>query len=255
MTDEVLLRIARDASPLSGACTEIDPETLLWDTTDILTHFAIIRAVGGSPVVMQTRKGNADQLDVVKAIKAIPPSVVVDPSAQARRWCALNMLGFDEVMLIPPSLFKTMLDKPTTWMKDVAWKAVPTYRCEHPLEETVGEADAHMRLIRLDWKRSPEPFTRMRFAREKTRIHSTGGKRRAIFSWAEVQRIFGTLATDDGFMELENYECEEARIEHRGGYTVSFRGVEKSLAPEAAKAWLETFAIRGADEAAKALAT
>ena len=254
MTSEVLSRIARDASPLSGVCRVVGPQTLLWDTTDILTHFAIIRAIGDTPIVMQTKKGNANPVDVASAIDEIRAALIVDPSSQTRRWSPLNRFGFDEVMLIPPSLFKTMLDKPTTWMKDVAWKAVPTYKCEHPREESVAEADAHMRLIRLDWKRPPEPFTRMRFAREKTRIHSTGGKRKAIFGWAEVQRIFGTLATEDGFMELENYEGEGARIEHRGGYSVSFRGVEKELAPDAAKTWLETFAIRGGEDAAKALA-
>lgn len=157
-------------------------------------------------------------------------------------------------MLLPPSLFKTMLDKPTTWMKDVAWKAVPTFRCEHPLEETTAEAEAHMRLISYDWKRAPEPFTRSRFAREKTSIQSTGGKRKALFKWADVQRIFAALATDDGFLEIQNFEGEDARIDHHGGYTISFRGVEKGLAADDAKAWLHTFAIRGAEEAAKALA-
>jgi hypothetical protein len=112
-----------------------------------------------------------------------------------------------------------------------------------------------MRLIRLDWKRLPEPFTRMRFLREKTKTRSTGGKRRAIFAWAEVGRIFGTLANDDGFIELENFEGEESRIEHYGEYSVTFRGVERRLPPREARAWLETFAIRGSDEAARALSS
>lgn len=253
MTAEVLLRIKRDTGAKLGVFHDIDENTIHWDTSSIRDHFAIIRAVGNTPVVMQIRKGTAAPVDGIAAMATVDPCVLASPTMRARRWAPCGLFGFDEVMLVPPSLFRVSLDKPTLWMGEVAWKAVATYRCEHPVEETESEADAHMRLLRADWKRPPEPFTRMRFAREKTRIHSTGGKRRAIFSWAEVQRIFGTLATDDGFMELENYECEEARIEHRGGYTVSFRGVEKSLAPGAAKAWLETFAIRGADEAAKAL--
>lgn len=251
--------LQRIASDLDRKYTTLDPVDAFVGTvrtTDVLHNFGAVRDIDGTPVVMLARKGTSDEACVTDVVRTIVTELVCNPEIPRRAWSPLpsGLVQFDEVMLIPPSLFKTMLDNSTIWMKDIAWKAVPTFRCEHPAEETVGEAEAHMRLISYDWKRAPEPFTRIRFAREKTSIRSTGGKRKALFKWAEVQRIFGTLATDDGFLEIQNFEGEDARIDHRGGYSVSFRGAEKGLAADDAKAWLHTFAIQGAEEAAKALA-
>lgn len=239
-----------------GTTSVIEPGMVAWDAPPTEHVSAVFRVVESRVLVASALRSTATIDSLATFLRSIPAGFAECVSVESGRGCINYSLGnFDRCRVLMPQLARVSYDKETQWTRDVCWLAFPGFKCECSGTETPAEAEAHERNVRdVDWKRTPEPFMRMRFEREKRKIRSTGGKRKALFKWEEIRKVLGHLATDDGFMEIQNFEGEDARIDHRdGGYTISLRQVDKGVGPDDAKTWLSTFAIRGADEAVKAL--
>ena len=90
-----------------------------------------------------------------------------------------------------------------------------------------------------DLTRDVTPFTKTRSLRKKSKIRAGGaGKSRGVGRWTEVVRVFELLAEEDGFLEIENYEREVARVDHEGGYVITLRDTEYEREPADARASL-----------------
>ncbi len=251
--NDFVQRFTREIS--RGTTSVIEPGIVAWDAPPTEHVAAVFRVVESRVLIASALRSTASIDQIANFLRSVPLNFAEHVSVESGRGCIDVSLGnFDQCRVLAPRLARVSYDKSTQWTRDVCWLAVPGFKCECSSAETPAEAETHERNVRdVDWKRSPEPFMRMRFEREKRKIRSTGGKRKALFKWEEIRKVLAHLATDDGFMEIQNFEGEDARIDHHDGYTLSLRGVDKGVGADDAKAWLSTFAIRGADEALKAL--
>ncbi len=136
------------------------------------------------------------------------------------------------------------------------WFGFPAAECEVGHNETSQEVYARERVwTGTDLTRDITPFTKTRSLRKKSKIRAGGaGKRRGVGRWTEVVRVFELLAEEDGFLEIENYEREVARVDHEGGYVMTLRDAEYELEPDKARSWLEAFAKEGVEASLAAVA-
>lgn len=159
--------------------------------------------------------------------------------------------------VVHPALSGAGLSKTTEFMKAVTYTTFPAYRCEFADDDSRDEAA--FRLAKVipwsQWSRQPAPALSTRFLRGKTAIKSTGGKRMGVIKLEELERIITYIGTDDGFVDIENYERVLAHVEHTSGRYEVHQGDDRwILRDEATATWLRVFATEGVAAANKSRA-
>jgi hypothetical protein len=197
-------------------------------------------------------KTNHDQNTVVRFLQTITLEELAQVNDKKplvlSKTSSLSATPFKLRAIASPLVVSAGLSKNTTFLNGVTFTTFPAYECEFTLNDTRDEAAFRMaKVVRWsDWSRAPSPALSARFHRVRTGIKSTGGKRMGIFPIAVIEKTINHLAADDGFIDIENFERNVARIEHNEG-TYQIIAGEKKWAPqsEAVIPWLQLFAIKG----------
>lgn len=154
-------------------------------------------------------------------------------------------------VIVSPSLLNGALSKTTDFMAPSTYTAFPAHRCEFPEGDTRDELAFRLaKVVRWsNWAREPAPAISARFHRLKSGVKSTGGKRMGVFPLATIEKTLEFLAKEDGFMELQNFERKQVRIEHADGRFVvnTGRGEPLQLPDGGIVAWVKAFVTRGLD--------
>jgi len=157
--------------------------------------------------------------------------------------------------LAHPSLLNGTISRIPREIGDATYTTFPAHPCEFAKDDS--RDDFSFRLSRVvqwsNWDRQPAPALSARYLRQKTGIKSTGGKRMGIFPLIEIERIIGYIATDDGFIEVENFERRQIRIDHvEGKFQVTLESEKWMPSNDGLIPWFKIFATEGWDTALKA---
>jgi hypothetical protein len=154
---------------------------------------------------------------------------------------------FDCVISILPSVVK--LHK--TDLGAVTYAVFPGWRCEVSGDESEDEAfTRYKKFIRpWDYKRSPQPFIRMRYQiAEQRPVEGRAGGRALV----DLDRLYRELASitelGDGWIECENFLGEVVLIEwtsHRVRLVDLKSQSQEEMLPEAVTPWLGRFLHSG----------
>lgn len=252
MTNEFQHKVFNALQP---PATMIDDDILFWkpfDTAPIVYYVRFFEECACKINVKAAHDANA----VLALLRDMSP-VQLDAVNEAMPLAISNSGALKNSQLqlrvvVHASLAGGGLSKATEFMKPTTYGVFPAYRCEFTDNDTRDESA--FRLAKVvpwsDWGRQPAPALSARYLRQKTGIKSTGGKRMGIFRLEEVERILTYIGTDDGFVDIENYQRLLAHVEHAAGrYEVQQGNDRWVLRAEAATEWLRVFAIDGVDTA------
>jgi hypothetical protein len=168
---------------------------------------------------------------------------------------SLASTAFTMRAVVHPSLSNGALSKTTQFMGPVTFTAFPVHPSEFTSNDTRDEIAFRLaKVVRWsNWSRPPAPALSARFLRQKTGIKSTGGKRMGIFPPPDLERIIGFVGTEDGFVEVENFERRQIRIDHADGKFEVTLGEERWVpGKDKIIPWFRIFATEGWETALKA---
>lgn len=226
-------------------------DIILWRPFDAAPVVYYVRFLGDSACKVNV-KGPHDAEPVQAMLREIAPADLPPPEGEPLIALApspaLAGTPFALRAIVSPTLANGALAKTVQFMAPMTRTAFPAYRCEFPEGDTREELAFRLNkvVVWADWSREPAPAISARFQRLKSGVRSTGGKRMGVFPWREIEKTLGFLATEDGFMELRNFEGRQIRIEHADGrFTLEAGGEPRSLADDALLPWVKVFVTRG----------
>lgn len=229
-----------------------------WSPFDRFPWTTVLRFSDDRVMALRCKKegGSTDELVRIAQAGTVSWTVSVSPD-QPSTWMACDASRLGGVAIRHPSIAKSSpLNKEHDWAAGQTWRVFVAGRCEVGLDESPDEVEARSKVWDMtDLTRDVTPFTKTRSLRKKSKIRAGGaGKSRGVGRWTEVVRVFELLAEEDGFLEIENYEREVARVDHEGGYVITLRDTEYEREPADARAWREAFAKQGVEASLEVLA-
>jgi len=236
----------------------LPPERLSSDTVYYLEHETLrsdhYYRVVGDAIINVTRMGRSPSHETPLAVLSHITEATVSLLTEARPLVLLSDTprlapSMPYVVLFHPVVARTF---PTAGTRDLGprvYTLYPAYRCEFFGDEDREEAVFRKHNTKLaTYDRDPTPAARMRFVRTKRKIWTTAGKLRLPFTFREVVHTVGSLAEDDGFAEIENFEHAVATIRHEEGeHVVEFDGHDTPLPTARVREWLDVFTMEGAE--------
>lgn len=238
---------------------QVGEDTIVWKPSDAAPVAHYVRFIGERAAKVNFKRDPKKPVDhaLVVALLASVTDAHLDAVSEAQplalRPFRLEGTQFDLCGTMHPSITGGTLSKPTAFMRDVTYGILPAYRCEFTDNDTRDEAT--FRLAKVvpwaNWYRVPAPALSIRFLRKKTNIKSTGGKTLGVLKLEDLEALVQYVATDDGFIEVENFERVLLRLEHENGhYEVQQGELRWTPKPEALLPWLRIFVREGAAAAA-----
>ena len=240
---------------LSPAPVWVHDDLLLWRPFDAAPIVYYVRFLGErvckvnvpaqqDPAVVEALLREISPADLPAAAEQL---IALAPSA------ALGATPFELRAIVAPSLSFGALSKTTDFMALVTFTAFPAYRCEFPADDNRDELAFRLaKVVRwANWAREPAPAISARFHRLKSGVKSTGGKRMGVFPWPDIEATLGFIAKEDGFMDLQNFERKQVRIEHAAGrFTIdSGAGAPWPLPDDGIIPWVKILVTKGLDAA------
>jgi len=245
----------RVINALSPAPVWVRDDLILWRPFDAAPIVYCVRFIGDRACKVNV-PAQQDQAPVEALLREIVPADLPDGAEQSISLATSSVVGatpFDRRAIVAPSLSPGALSKTTDFMAPVTFTAFPAYRCEFPEDDS--RDDLAFRLAKVvrwsNWAREPAPAISARFHRLGSGVKSTGGKRMGVFPWADIEKTLGFIAKEDGFMDLQNFERKQVRIEHADGrFTIdSGAGAPWPLPNDGIIPWVKILVTKGLDAA------
>jgi hypothetical protein len=237
---------------LRPAAVVLDDDLLLWRPFDSAPIVYYVRFFDEQACKINVQAKHDSAL-VLAFLRELSPALLERVSAAApiglSPSAVLAKTPFQLRAVVHHSFGGAGLSNATEFMGPVTYGTFPAYRCEFTEDDTRDEAAYRVaKVVRWsNWERSPAPALSARFLRLKTGIKSTGGKRMGIIRLEDLERMLAYSRTDDGFVDIENYERSLVHVEHADGRYEIRQGAESwALRADAAVAWLRVLATEGA---------
>ena len=240
---------------LQPAATPVGEDIIFWKPFDAAPVGYYVRFIGERAAKVNVKldpKNPHDPARVIALLAGVKEAqldAVSETQPLGLAPLALPGTAFTLQATVHPSLANGALSKPTEFMRPATFGILPAHRCEFTDNDTRDEAAFRLAKVVpwVDWNRVPAPAISARFLRKKTNIKSTGGKRLGVMKLEELERTVQYVATDDGFIEVENFERALLLLEHANGhYEVQQGETRWTPKPDALLPWLRIFVREGA---------